>query len=264
MKRLALLVAVAACSSSSASKPKPAPDAQVPAGPPVAIRVDGADVTSVRSSDLHGKVALASLLPEAQRDGWRGVRATAGKRSLMLDPFEDYADLEVVVEASGSEVALSVYRPVPPDAPAHVAAELAKPRLSMGGIEAIDISRTAPSDDEMAAAPAFAPFTVTVGAATRTIYPNDLEPLEQVSASDKGERKKREGWNLADVLALVAPGKTIAEVTVTGEDTQTFVPGKDLVILRPNRRGLLGLHVFHDGQRVLHVRAVASITAKEK
>jgi hypothetical protein len=263
---LLLLALCAACdepalvtTTGSASATVSAASAQ----PPVVIVYEGKQVVQLSAAQIDGKLPLGPLLPEKARDvsSWRSLSAVSadGKRKLELRRFaETYGDLDVMLfqhPEHGPSIGLFP-RATDRDLPPHVKKKLLEPRQKLIGVARIDVR----TSEQPAVTRELAKLEVSLDGVDRALL-DALTKLESVTppeltdpdARGRGRRRKRAGWPLSAVIALLTPPTGIVAITAHGEDGPLTLEApwddpKRVILLRHTNRGRLELALWSADQ----------------
>jgi hypothetical protein len=223
-------------------------DAAVPAAAVLPVRVDGEEVAALTAEQLRARPRLVDVAPDdlPELAEWTHLGAkTADRRELSIrDPAKTHAGLDIVLYLEDGKPAIGLFRTVPAGASPELAAELAKPRVSLAGITEIEVATTPPPT------PPAVTIEVVVDGVARTV---DLTAIPREAADPEGARRgrgRRPGWPLATVVR----GLGASEVEVIGS-TELVVDVTDpdvRAVLRRNRRGALALDVWRGGDTPEH------------
>jgi len=250
-------------------------------GPGIEISADDRVVSKIPYAALsEHRTRLTEHLPDGLRDSatWTRLAVRGGDRLLAVDGFVDrYPNHDVMLWLDErARPTVGLLRRAPAGAPAHVTRQLATPKLFLVDVESIAL-RTEPLPElEPARMP---PLEVAVvGGETRTLSSEDLHSLaatmpfdSEVSPRDNGNRRRRRGWHLRDIIQPLVDTSGVASVTLRASDGATAIlSGEQLrdpdsrPLLRENRRRRLRLQLWRRGERapVWDLRDVRHITVE--
>lgn len=213
--------------------------AEPPRGPAIELSLDGA----ARTVAIDRTRPLASLV-EAPAASWLEViAASRDDRWLELDaPSATYPGAEIRLYVERGRATIGVFPPVTADMRPAVAARARQPLAALGNLARVEVLTR--RDVQRS------PLTIKV--AGRAV-PLPEEQLRGLDARSGGEARSQ-GWALADVIALAAPGHVPQRVRVLGS-SEVSLDGAALRdpgmthVLKSNQRGEYVFRVWHRGGR---------------
>jgi hypothetical protein len=224
------IASLAACRNNSA---------EIPRGRSIELSLDGA----ARTVAIDRPIALASLV-DAAAASWIEVRADSrDDRWLELEaPSTTYPDAEIRLYVERDRAAIGVFPPVTADMRPEVAALAKQPLAVLDNVVRVEVLTR--RDFKLS------PLTVEIAGREVILTGEQVRALRALS----GGKSRPQGWSLAELIAIAAPGHPPQRVTVIGSsevslDGAALHDPEAIHVLKSNQHGEYVFRVWQKGAR---------------